>query len=87
MLILDIPNVSIPFGRCRHILHPSMGYKNTVKGKAISVTDHGGPLGYEISRLPRFLDNGLTDGGEVVSLMCQPPFTTKKIPGTISVKG
>jgi hypothetical protein len=28
------------------------------------------------------LDNRLTDGGEAVSLMCQPPFTCRKIPGT-----
>jgi hypothetical protein len=29
-----------------------------------------------------FLDNRLTDGGGVVSLTRQPPFTTRKIPGT-----
>jgi hypothetical protein len=42
------------------------------KGKA---TGHGGSQGCETSRLPHFLDNRLTDGGEVVSLMCQPLFT------------
>jgi hypothetical protein len=31
---------------------------------------------------PHFLDNRLTDGGEVVSLMRRPPFTPRKIPGT-----
>jgi hypothetical protein len=36
----------------------------------------------EMSRLPHFLDNQLTDGGKVVSLMRRPPFTTRKIPGT-----
>jgi hypothetical protein len=40
------------------------------KGKVIPVTDRGGQQGFETSRLPHFLDNRLTDGGEVVSLMC-----------------
>jgi hypothetical protein len=34
------------------------------------------------SRLPHFLDNRLTDVGEVVSLTPRPPFTPRKIPGT-----
>jgi hypothetical protein len=37
----------------------------TKKGKAIPVTGSGGPYGCERSRLPHFLDNRLTDGGEV----------------------
>jgi hypothetical protein len=40
-----------------------------------------------MSRLPHFLDNGLTDGGEVVSLTCWPPFTPRKIPGTSRPQG
>jgi hypothetical protein len=36
--------------------------------KAIPVPGRGGPLGCETSRLPRLLDNRLTNGGEVVSL-------------------
>jgi hypothetical protein len=36
-------------------------------GKAVPVTGRGGPYGCETSRLPYFLDNRLTDGGEVVS--------------------
>jgi hypothetical protein len=32
----------------------------------------------ETSRLPHFLDIRLTDGGEVVSLMRQPPFTPQE---------
>jgi hypothetical protein len=32
-------------------------------GKAIPVTDPGGPQGYETSSHPLFLDNRLTDGG------------------------
>jgi hypothetical protein len=39
-----------------------------VKGKAIPVTGHEGPEACEMSRLPHFLDNQLTDGGKVVSL-------------------
>jgi hypothetical protein len=46
------------------------------KGKAIPVRGRGGPYGWETSRLPHFLDNRFTDGGEAVSL------TLRKIPGT-----
>jgi hypothetical protein len=53
-----------------------------VKGKDIPVTGHEGPEGCQTSRLPHFLDNRLTDGGEVVSLKRRPPFTPRKIPGT-----
>jgi hypothetical protein len=38
------------------------------KGKSIPVTGRDGPYVCETSRLPHFLDNRLTDGGEVVSL-------------------
>jgi hypothetical protein len=41
-------------------------------GKAIPATCHGGPSGCETSRLPHFLDNRLTDGGEDVSLTYGP---------------
>jgi hypothetical protein len=53
-----------------------------VKGKAIPVTGRGGPYGCETSRLQHFLDNRLTDGGDVVSLTRGAPFTPRKIPGT-----
>jgi hypothetical protein len=39
-----------------------------VKVKDIHVTGRGGPYGCETSRLPHFLKNQLTDGGEIVSL-------------------
>jgi hypothetical protein len=52
-----------------------------VKGKAIPVTGHDSPQGYETSRLPHFLDNQLTDSYEVVCLTCRPPFNPRKIPG------
>jgi hypothetical protein len=35
-------------------------------------------LGFERLRLPHFLDNWLTDGGKVVSLMCQLLFTSEE---------
>jgi hypothetical protein len=50
--------------------------------KVIRVTGRGGPLSCETSRLPDFLENRFTDGGEVVSLTLQSPFTPRKIPGT-----
>jgi hypothetical protein len=60
------------------------------KHKAIPVTGHGGPYDCEMSRLPHFLDNRLTDGGEVVGLKRRPPFTPPP-PGRflvlISVRG
>jgi hypothetical protein len=44
-----------------------------IKGKAIPVTGCEGPY---------FLDSQLTDGSRVVSLLHQPFFTPRKIPGT-----
>jgi hypothetical protein len=41
-----------------------------------------GPQSCETSRLPHFLDNRITDDGEVVSLTRRPPFNPRKIPGT-----
>jgi hypothetical protein len=52
------------------------------KGKIILVTGRGGLYGCETSRLPHFLNNRLTGGGEVVSLTRRPPFSPRKIPGT-----
>jgi hypothetical protein len=48
------------------------------KNKAIPVTGHGGPWGCEALRVSYLLDSRLTDGGKVVSLMCQPPFTPQE---------
>jgi hypothetical protein len=55
-----------------------------VKGKAIlqqAVETHR--VG-ESLRLPHFLDNWFTNGGEVVSPTHWPMFTPRKIPGTHS---
>jgi hypothetical protein len=46
--------------------------------KAIPVTDRGDPWVWEASRLPYFLDNRLTDGGEVVSITPRPSFTLQE---------
>jgi hypothetical protein len=48
------------------------------KSKAIPVRGGEGPFGCETSRLPHFLDNRLTDSGEVASLMRRPPFNPQK---------
>jgi hypothetical protein len=57
-------------------------HSGKVKGKAIPVTGRGGPKGCETSRLPHFIDDQLTGGGEVVIPTRQPPFNPRKIPGT-----
>jgi hypothetical protein len=49
---------------------------------AIPVTARVDPYGCEMSRLQHFLDDRFTDGSEVVSLICQPALTPRKIPGT-----
>jgi hypothetical protein len=54
--------------------------------KAVPVTSLGGQEGCETSRLPKFLENRLTGGGEVVSLTRLPPFNPRKILILISVR-
>jgi hypothetical protein len=51
-----------------------------------SLTDLGGPYGCQTSRLPLFLDNRLTDGGEVVRLTHRPPFISRKFLVLLSVR-
>jgi hypothetical protein len=52
------------------------------KGKAIPVTGRASTQGCETSRFPHFLENRLTDGGEVVSLTPRLSFIPRKILGT-----
>jgi hypothetical protein len=46
--------------------------------KGIPVAGRGGPQGCETLRLPHFLHNLLTEGGEVVSLTRRTPFTPQE---------
>jgi hypothetical protein len=46
--------------------------------KAIPITGRGGPYGCETSRLPHFLGNRLTDGGEVARLTPRPSLYPQK---------
>jgi hypothetical protein len=69
-------------GRGSHIFQTIGSQMAVSLSKAINVTGRGGQYGCERSRLPHFLDDRLTDGGEVVSLTRRPPFTLRKIPGT-----
>jgi hypothetical protein len=55
--------------------HRPLRISNSKKNTAIPVTGRGGPWGCERSKLPHFLDNRLTDGGEVVSLTRRLLFT------------
>jgi hypothetical protein len=52
-----------------------------IKSKDIPVTGREDQQGCEMSRLPHFPDNWLTDSGEVVRLTCRLLFTPRKIPG------
>jgi hypothetical protein len=49
-----------------------------IKSKAVSVTGRGGLYGCEMLRTLHCLDNRLTDGGEVVSLMHRPRSAPQK---------
>jgi hypothetical protein len=78
------PSLCLPAHiQCASLISPTRATcpANVIKGEAIPVTDRGGPQGCETSRLPHFLDNRLTDDGEV-SLTRRPHFTPRKIPGT-----
>jgi hypothetical protein len=65
-----------------NIAASGMRERQQKKSKAIPVTGRGGPWGCETSKLRHFVDNRLTDGGEVVSHTRRPPFTPRKVPGT-----
>jgi hypothetical protein len=55
------------------------------KGKAVPLIGHGGPQGYQTSRLPYFLDSRLIDGDKVVRLMTWLLFTSGR--SLVSVRG
>jgi hypothetical protein len=51
---------------------------NNKIGRAIPVTGREGPQDCETLRLPLFVDNRLTDDGEIVSLTRRPPFNPQE---------
>jgi hypothetical protein len=51
------------------------------------ITGHGGPQSYETSRLADLLDNRLTYGGKVATLMRRPTFPPGRFLVFISVRG
>jgi hypothetical protein len=69
------------------ILPPGPVQSRTYKGKAIPLRGRGIPCGCETSRLPHFLDNRLTDGGEVFRLTLLPPSTQGRFLVLISARG
>jgi hypothetical protein len=67
-------------------LHTEELHSVKIKGEIIPVMGRGGPQDCETPRLPNFLDNRFTDGGDVVSLTRRPPFTPGKFLVFISVR-
>jgi hypothetical protein len=62
---------------------PPINLSDHLPGKSYPCNRPWRPIGSWDVEAPTFsLDNRITDGGEVVSLMRQPLFTPKKIPGT-----
>jgi hypothetical protein len=57
-----------------------LGKSFSIQGKdrAIPVRGRGGPQGCETSKFPHFLDNPITDGGDVGSLTRWPSFTPQE---------
>jgi hypothetical protein len=64
-----------------------LGFIPNVKQKAKPILVTGRGPGCEMSGIPHFLVNRLTDGGEVVSLRHRPRFTRQKDFLIISVRG
>jgi hypothetical protein len=88
--IREFPSLYTKFARLCRLVVRVTGYRCRGPGSILGATrfseqyesGRGGPYGYETSRLSYFLDNRLTNGSEVVSLMRGSPFTTRKISGT-----
>jgi hypothetical protein len=75
----DMTRVSQAQRTASHLFLPPVPHVlGKAKVKAIPVTGRGGAWSCEKSRLPHFLDNRLTDGGEVVSLRRRPPFAPQE---------
>jgi hypothetical protein len=65
----------------------SFELRNSKKAEVLPVTERAHPYGCERYSLPHFLHNGLTDGGEDVSLLHTPAHYRQKILVLISVRG
>jgi hypothetical protein len=55
-----------------------LGYNAVKKSEAILVTGRGGLQGCDMIKIPHCLDNGLTDGSNVVSPTHRPHSTPQK---------
>jgi hypothetical protein len=60
------------------ILVSKLTVVNNVKVKATPVTGREDPYSCETLRLPHFLNNRLTKGGEDFNFTCRPPFTPQE---------
>jgi hypothetical protein len=69
------------------IYFTALSISQIMKGKAIPVTGRGGPLGCETSRLPHFLYNRFTHGGELSALRAGSPLLPGIFLVLISVRG
>jgi hypothetical protein len=56
------------------------------KGKANPVTNHEGSYSCGMSKLPHFLDNGLTDGYEIASFKRRLHFSSRRYLALTSVR-
>jgi hypothetical protein len=66
-----------------HFVFVLCGWHSKLNRKSIPVTCRGGPYSCETLKIPRFLDNRLTDDGEIVSLTrLGRSLLLTKIPGT-----
>jgi hypothetical protein len=67
-------------------------FVNSISGcinvnNAIRITERGGPYGCETQRIPHFLDNRMTEGGEVINPMSWPRFSLRRFLVLIPVIG
>jgi hypothetical protein len=82
---VDISSSVLRSLNCSHNRNLFSLIEEQAKSKAIPVRSHEGPYGCVTLRFPHFLENRLTDGGDVVSLSRRPRFTPLLV--LISVRG
>jgi hypothetical protein len=75
-IVANLVTLEYRLNRSKEPVHPETLTK--FRGRQpIPVSGHGDPYFCETSSLPHFLDNWLTDGGEVFSLKRRPHFTPR----------